>query len=54
MKREKTLIEQKKQLKRILVAPYRKGINYLKIIDKIRAIADEQYKQSLDKVFERI
>ena len=45
------LINKRSQIKRILLAPYRKGINYLKLLDMRKEISNKLYNNSLHRVF---
>lgn len=49
MKTDIQLIAKRKQAKKIFVAPYRKGVNYLKLLDRIKDIADELYDRSVTR-----
>jgi len=44
------LIKKKKQIQRIMIAPFRHGINYLKLMDMRKEIANKL----LDNSFERM
>ena len=43
------LQRKKKQANAILRAPYRKGLNYLRLMDIVQACADELFSQSFSR-----
>jgi len=51
---DQQLIKRRSKANKIMAAPYRKSINYIKIIDIIRECTDKIYNNSLDRVFNRV
>jgi hypothetical protein len=45
------LIKKLGKVNRIIKAPYRKGINYIRLLDMRKEIADQLYCNSLNRVF---
>lgn len=45
------LIKKLGKVNRIIKAPYRKGINYIRLLDMRKETADQLYCNSLNRVF---
>ena len=46
---DEQLIKRQQKANRILRAPYRKGVNYLKLVDYIRECTDKIYNNSVNR-----
>ena len=44
------LIKKKQQIQRIMIAPFRHGINYLKLMDMRKDIADQLLNNSFERM----
>lgn len=48
------IIRVRKRAQKILVAPYKRGINYVMMVDLIRTCADQMYENSVRRALNKV